>query len=130
MRVAAPPPFTRQAPEAPEWLDGEARAEWDRITPGLEALDILKPEDRAALAAMCEAWSRFVAAVKVYRTEGLVLSNPGSGRKHAHPAVAVAGEASREFLRYAVEFGLTPSAENRLNTVAAGDDDGADPFNS
>ena len=54
----------REAPDPPEWLDAEARAGWDRIVPGLEALDILKPEDRAALTVFCEAWSRFVAAVK------------------------------------------------------------------
>ena len=58
--VTHTPKFVREAPHPPEWLDAEARAEWDRVTPGLEALDMLKPEDRAALAAFCETWSRLL----------------------------------------------------------------------
>ena len=36
-------------PNVRDRLSAEARAEWGRITPGLEALDILKAEDRAML---------------------------------------------------------------------------------
>ena len=78
------------APGPPDWPDAESLAEWHRVAPGLEALDILKPEDRAALAVFCETWSRFVAAVRLYRAEGMVLTNPDSGNLRRHPAVGIA----------------------------------------
>lgn len=127
--VEQPPNFVREAPAPPSWLSREARAEWRRVVPGLEALDILKPQDRAALSVYCETWATYVAAVRQYRAEGFVLTNPDSGRVHTHPAVSIANTAARQFLRYAQEFGLTASAEHRLNSamLAPGDDDN-NPF--
>jgi P27 family predicted phage terminase small subunit len=119
--VAHPPKFLRAAPDPPEWLDAEARAEWDRVVPGLETLDVLKSEDRAVLAAFCETWSRFVAAVKLYRAEGIVLVNPDSGRAHKHPAVGVAEVAATQLRAFAAEFGLTPAAEQRIGVVTTDD---------
>lgn len=125
--VPTPPKFERCAPDAPEWLSDEARAEWDRVVPGLDALGVLKPEDRAALAAYCDSWATYVAATRQCEREGLTLTNPDSGRVHAHPAVAVANTAARQMLRFAVEFGLTPASEQRLAAPTATDDD-TDPF--
>jgi P27 family predicted phage terminase small subunit len=129
-RLVKPPPrFVREAPEKPpDWFDVEARAEWDRIVPGLEALDILKPEDRAMLSVYCVTWSRYVAAVKQYRTEGITLVNPGSRRVHKHPAVGVAEVAGSQLRTFAAEFGLTPSAEQRLVVATSETDNCDDPF--
>ena len=44
----------------------------------------------------------------------MVLTNPDSGRRHVHPAASIANAAAQQLLRYAQEFGLTPSAEHRL----------------
>lgn len=128
-RLVEPPPnFVREAPQPPTWLSREAKAEWRRVVPSLEALDILKSADRAALAVMCETWSTFVASTRQYRAEGLVLTNPDSGRVHTHPAVSVANIAARQFLRYAAEFGLSPAAEHRLNAANLAGDDDENPF--
>lgn len=127
-KVPLPPKFVRATPDAPEWLDDEGRAEWARVAPGLERLALLKPEDRAALAVYCETWSRYVKAVQQCRAEGLVLTNPASGRAHANPAAAIAQTAAAQMLRFAQEFGLTPVAEARLAAMPADDDDAADPF--
>jgi P27 family predicted phage terminase small subunit len=98
------------------------------VVPGLEALDILKPEDRAALTVFCETWSRFVAAVRLYRAEGIVLVNPDSGRAHKHPAVGVAEVAATQLRAYAAEFGLSPAAEQRIGAVTADDRSSYNPF--
>lgn len=42
-KVPESPKFIRQAPDAPDWLDAEALAEWRRVAPTLERLDLLKP---------------------------------------------------------------------------------------
>ncbi|MCV7222964.1 phage terminase small subunit P27 family [Mycolicibacterium elephantis] len=127
--VAPPPPFRREAPNPPTWLSREAKAEWRRVVPGLERLDVIKPEDRATLTAYCEAWSRFVEATLQYRREGAVLVNEDSGRRYQHPALRIAHDAARQMLLFAHEFGLTASAESRINAanLTAGDDEN-NPF--
>lgn len=119
------PAFVRVPPEAPEWLTPEARAEWDRVLPGLSRLDLLKPEDRAALASYCEAWATFRDATEIVQREGLTIE--AKQGKLTHPAVGIARAAGREVRAWAAHFGLTPSSEQAL---ARGADDGGDdnPF--
>jgi len=49
-------------PEPPEHLNELARAEWERVAHGLHALRLLETVDRAALAAYCVAYARWVQA--------------------------------------------------------------------
>jgi phage terminase small subunit len=45
-RLVKPPPnFERSCPEPPADLGAEALAEWERITSGLDRLNLLKSED-------------------------------------------------------------------------------------
>jgi P27 family predicted phage terminase small subunit len=125
-RVVNPgPAFRRVAPDPPEWLSEEAAAEWQRVTPGLVRLEILKPEDRAALASYCEAWAVFRGATETVQREGLTIE--AKQGTLAHPAVAIARNAGREVRAWAAHFGLTPSTEQAL---AKGPDDVEDdnPF--
>ncbi|MEU0808786.1 phage terminase small subunit P27 family [Streptomyces sp. NPDC005970] len=112
-------------PEPPEWLSEEAAAEWARVVPGLARLEILKAEDRAALASYCEAWATFREATETVQREGLTIeARQGT---LTHPAVGIARAAGREVRAWAAHFGLTPSSEQAL---AKGADDGEDdnPF--
>jgi P27 family predicted phage terminase small subunit len=134
-RVVTPgPDFRRIAPAAPDWLSPEAAAEWARVVPGLQRLDLLKEEDRAVLAAYCETWSTFVTATRMVTLEGItseITTTSASGaettRVVAHPAVAIARNAGRELRGFAAQFGLTPASEQAL---ARGADDGEEdnPF--
>lgn len=117
-KVKLPPAFRRVAPNAPSWLSREAKAEWSRVLPELMRLDLVKAEDRAALAAYCETWASFVDASRLVAAEGLTIE--AKQGKLPHPAVGIARAAGRELRAWANQFGLTPSAENAL---AIGDDD-------
>lgn len=131
--VKPPPGFVRLPPQAPDWLPDEARAEWDRVVPELQRLELTKPIDRGALTAYCLTWDRLVTAQKELagnvdeQGRRSVLGENSQGRVR-HPAVAVIEAASKELRAWAAEFGLTPSAENRVGK--AGDDGGGDenPF--
>lgn len=128
--VKTPPAFTRLAPEPPEWFTPEALAEWNRVVPELQRLEITKTVDRAALAAYCATWARLVAAqMEILRDGMFVVGSMGQPVKS--PAVAVAESASKELRAWCAEFGFTPSAEGNLNVgvTADGGDDG-DPFAS
>ncbi|WP_217235457.1 phage terminase small subunit P27 family [Streptomyces sp. AC555_RSS877] len=123
-QVNVGPAFKRVPPQPPEWLSEEAAAEWARVVPGLSRLDLLKPEDRAGLAAYCEAWAVFREATETVQREGLTIeARQGT---LAHPAVGIARAAGREMRSWAGHFGLTPSTEQAL---ARGADDGGEDDN-
>ncbi|MEV6226857.1 phage terminase small subunit P27 family [Saccharopolyspora shandongensis] len=135
-KVATGPGFRRIAPEAPEWLSPEAAAEWGRVVPGLQRLDILKEEDRAVLAAYCETWARFVEATRDVQTNGLTITNRSTRKDGTesewtttNPAVGIAKAAGTELRAFAAHFGLTPSTEAALSKGGSGGDEEDDnPF--
>jgi P27 family predicted phage terminase small subunit len=125
-KVKEPPSFVRLPPEPPEILNEEALAEWNRVVPELQRLKLTKSIDAAALTAYCLAWSRMVTAQRIIDSEGILHSNSQGVTRH--PAVAVLEAASKELRSWCAEFGLTPSAENRLATLEANDGEEANPF--
>lgn len=135
-KVDPAPAFRRLAPNPPTWLSREAKAEWKRIVPGLTRLDLVKPEDRATLAAYCEVWSRWYAAQKHIQKNGLVVRNTSVKKDGTestwftkNPAVAIAEQAETRLRLYAIEFGLTPAAERNVSKRDDGrDPDEANPF--
>jgi P27 family predicted phage terminase small subunit len=129
------PAFQRLAPQPPTWLSREAAAEWRRVVPGLQRLDLLKPEDRAMLSAYCETWSTYVTATRQVTLEGLtslVVTTRADGssteRTVPNPAVAIARNAGRELRGFAAQFGLSPSTEQALARGADDGDEDENPF--
>lgn len=132
--IPTPPKFKRSPPEMPEWLTPEARAEWHRVVPGLSVLDILKPEDRAMLAAYCESWASFRVLCELIAEQGQTIEHETTttgpqGTRHTYkvivnPLLAARDRVGKEMRGYAAQFGLSPSSEMALGKVA--DDDGDD----
>lgn len=120
------------APDPPEHLTDAARQEWDRVVVDLVALGILSDLDRGALAAYCQAYGRWSAAetalarmaARDAMTDGLIVKTK-SGNLIQNPLVGAANKAMADMVRYAAEFGLTPSARTR---VAGMSDAGPNPF--
>src|SRR4051812_36960048 len=59
---AGEPQFERGLPSCPTWLAAEGKAEWRRIAAQLDGAGLLTTADRAALAALCDAWADYVLA--------------------------------------------------------------------
>jgi len=107
----------RGRPSCPAWLDREAKAEWRRTVPLLDAMGIIAKVDRAALAAYCSIWSQWRDAEEKLRKFGPLLKPTASGYIAQSPLVALARsslEAMRQFMR---EFGLTPASRTRLQVL-------------
>lgn len=128
--VNPPPKFNRGAPDAPDEFDNESRAEWDRIVPGLDALDLLKSEDYAALVEHCQTWSTYITAIREVRASGITVFDPKMQRVIKNPALLVAEKAGSELRASCREFGLTPSSEQNLARPAVGDDNTEDPYST
>ncbi len=110
----------RGRPAKPEIveLDEDASAEWDRITPGLERLNLLKPEDFAVLTAYCITYSQWMAAVYKVQNEGTTIyvttrgaSGETTRKPIVNPNVKIMVERQSTMLKFAREFGLTPASE-------------------
>ena len=118
------PDVTR--PNPPEHLTEAALTEWDRIVGELVALGILTDLDRGALAAYCQAYGRWSAAETALArmaardtvTDGLIVKTR-SGNLIQNPLVGAANKAMADMVRYAAEFGLTPSARTRVAGMSA-----------
>ena len=100
-------------PECPEHLTEEAKAEWNRLAAELHQLGLLTRIDRAALAAYCVTWSRWVSAERQIAEQGEVVKSP-NGYPIQNPYLSVANEALRQMKSFLTEFGLTPSSRTRI----------------
>jgi P27 family predicted phage terminase small subunit len=104
------------APACPAHLDAEAKKEWRRILKELAPLGMISKLDRAALAAYCQAWGRWVQAEEQLRKHGPVVKSP-SGFPMQNPYLSIANAAMEQMRKYMVEFGLTPSSRSRIETT-------------
>lgn len=121
------PPKTRlklppKAPPAPSWLMAEAKAEWNRIVPGLDRMGVLATVDRAMLATYCSAWARFVQAEQQLKKDGLFSDR--NDRSAKHPLWQVWREAATQIRELAKELYLTPTARLR-SEIPEGDAGGS-----
>lgn len=120
-----PKPAPR-VPACPDYLEGEARKEWDRITPILGGLGLLTDMDMAALAAYCETWAQYLAAnEKVKRLGPVVRASQANPYPVISPYFTVASNALKQVRAFMAEFGMTPSSRSRI--AAAKPDGGQDP---
>jgi len=110
-----------EMPSPPPHLDAYGLEEWNRIAEGLNVMGILTVVDQASLAAYCGAYSRWRSAEEELNTlkaknplTALVLQTV-SGNWIQQPLIGIANKAAADMVRYAVEFGMTPSARARLS---------------
>ncbi len=108
------PQAPAEVPECPDFLDDEARAEWFRMAPVLEEMGVLTPADRAALAAYCTAYSRWVTAERQVQRLGTIVKSPLKNFPMKSPYLTVADQALETMRKFMVEFGLTPSSRSRI----------------
>lgn len=121
-----PKPKSRK-PSPPAHLNEDAQQEWARVERELDAIGILSGLDRAALGAYCQAYGRWAQAERALakmsnQADGLIIKTV-SGNMIQNPLVGVANKAMSDMVRYAAEFGMTPSARSR---VSASEDDNED----
>jgi len=105
-------------PRCPDHLSHAARKEWRRIARPLHEMGVLSVVDRAALAAYCQAWARWVEAEEQLARTPALLKTP-SGYVQQSPWLSIANKQLELMGRYMAELGLTPSARNRVGIHAA-----------
>lgn len=112
------------APTQPEWLLPEGKREWARIVPELVRLGLLAKIDRASLAAYCQCWAMYVAAIKDIEANGTTFKTD-TGYEGPRPSVGVAVKMLEKLSTFAAKFGLTPSDRSRIHVDKPAE---VDPF--
>ena len=99
----------------PSWMTPYAKTEWRYIVPQLDALGMLTGVDRATLVTYCEAVGTLREATEALQREGnSPVIRTTNGNYIQNPWIGIRNKASAEVLKYAVEFGMTPSARSRF----------------
>lgn len=120
-------PKTRSSALAPpDHLDKIAKAEWRRLAKEMTDLGTLTNIDRAAFAAYCAAWSTAVQAQVAIDKQGRddpttlggLLAKTSNGNLIQNPLIGIRNRALRDLMRYAAEFGFTPSSRANVQAVA------------
>lgn len=111
------------------WKRVGAKLEWGRVSAELHKLGLLSNLDRAALAAYCSSYGQWVRTEREPRK--LEAASPlaalvQKSRTHGfvgNPLSNVSRRAAAAMIRYAAEFGMTPSARARVDGVRSGGQD-------
>jgi P27 family predicted phage terminase small subunit len=117
-----------EIPDCPTHLSAEAKKEWKRVAPVLLKIRIITQLDRAALAAYCQAYARWVEAeqrIKELNDAGKKNGTKGAGLYDLTPNgfkqmsvwLQISNRATEQMHRWIAEFGMTPA--NRVKIQQA-----------
>jgi P27 family predicted phage terminase small subunit len=125
------PTVPEHVPCPPPFLEDHAREEWHRIAAQLCRLNLLTIVDVNPLAAYCQAYARWrlaeEALAEMRKRDPMLnalMLRAKNGTPMQNPLVLTSARAAADMVRYAVEFGLTPSARARIAAGPNGDDGG------
>ena len=126
-------PKPRGKPTCPAWLSIEAKREWRRMAVEMHALGLLTSIDRSVFAAYCESVAVLVRATKGMNamaaldpaSHGGLVVIAASGNAMQNPLVMTARQAKADMVRYAAEFGMSPSAQTRIKAIESEPDEDA-----
>lgn len=109
-------------PMPPPHLSDDAKVEWGRVSEELYRIGLLSDIDRSALAAYCQAYGRWAQAERAINkmaendtVTGALMVKTKNGNAIQNPLVGTANKAMADMIRYAAEFGMTPSARTRFS---------------
>ncbi len=111
--------------ECPDWLEEEAKREWERLAPSLEAMGVLTTADLTAFAGYCQAYARWREAEEFISQHGSIFQTP-SGYVQQVPQVSIAQQNLKIMQSLCAEFGLTPATRARIIAGGGGNDGASD----
>ena len=109
-------------PQCPPHLKGAAREEYLRVTAELLKLKIISNIDRAVLVGYCQAWGDYIHATEKIKKEGEVLYSD-KGNAYLNPWKNIQTSSMDRILRFAAEFGMTPSSRSRIKVETPTEED-------
>ena len=119
------PKFDPSQPTPPPFLNDDAKVEWGRISGVLYEAGVLTDVDRGVLAAYCQAYGVWAQAEREIEKlqqssvlNGLILKTK-DGNFIQQPLLGIANKARADMVKYASEFGMSPSSRVKVETTGA-----------
>lgn len=109
---------SKDPPEPPDWLEGEAREEWDRIVNELQKTYLISPLDAVSLASYCRIYAVWREADRDVEEKGLTFVSD-NGNIRCNPAAKLSLQLFEAMRRMGAEYGFTPAARSRLDCAGA-----------
>ena len=106
-------------PDCPPHLGPAAREEWDRLAETLHRMGVLTTVDRAALAAYCQSWGRWVEAEEKLKVTPMLLKT-ATGYVQQSPWLSIANKQLELMGRFMAELGMTPASRSRVAALLGG----------
>lgn len=118
-------------PKCPAYLSAAAKLTWTKLCSDLDSMGLLHVTDSQAIARYCDIMEQWhMARLAIREVGGFamdILDNEGRVKyRQQLPEVGIYQRLATHLLRLEQEFGLTPAARTRIETV--GSAGGADPI--
>lgn len=97
----------------PDWLLPEAKEEWERLAPALDAMGVITEADLSAFEGYCQSYARWREAEDFLTQHGTIFKTP-SGYVQQVPQVSIAMQNLKIMQSFCTEFGLTPASRSRI----------------
>jgi len=110
-------------PTPPDFLNDHAKVEWGRIVGTLFRAGLMTELDRSVLAAYCQSYGRWVQAERALARMAEAQADcdqaltivTHNGTAMQNPLIGIANKAKADTVRYALQFGMTPSARSKVS---------------
>ena len=107
-------PVTLKDSDPPEYLNDVAAEEWRRVFADLKESGVLVRLNRNVLAGYCSAFANWKRAqILLNKKRSLSFRTP-NGAFQQVPEVGIVNQGLIAMLKYASEFGMTPSSRSRI----------------
>ncbi|SRR6266496_3973126 len=112
-------------PMPPPELNDDAKVEWGRLSHHLYRMGLLTELDRGPLAAVCQSYGVWMQAERLIQErqkrsiESGLLQATTNGNVIQNVLRGIANKAMADYVRYATEFGQTPSSRARVSVPPA-----------
>lgn len=116
--------------QAPDWLSPKAKEAFNDLYPILNEMGIVGSSDKMALEMLCDAYAEYREARGYIEEEGSTYdcTTPTGTIVRVHPQVAIASDAWKRVRSMMSEFGLTPSARNKVSASGKDKEDPLEKF--
>lgn len=111
-------------PTPPAFLCDDGKVEWGRVIDKLYSAGLMTELDRAVLAAYCQSYGRWAQAERALARmaekdplNSALMVKTTNGNAVQNPLVGTANKAQADMVRYALEFGMSPSSRSKVNAT-------------
>lgn len=111
-------------PTPPAFLCDDGKVEWGRVVDKLYSAGLMTELDRAVLAAYCQSYGRWAQAERALARmaekdplNSALMVKTTNGNAVQNPLVGTANKAQADMVRYALEFGMSPSSRSKVNAT-------------